>query len=156
MDSSVYEYGYGGLSVGRLYSWVIEWEAGTGGNPNISMWQSFLWDCSYSPEKNFLIFSFSKSDDTWGWCTHPAVGVLLIWWERRTRCPSVQIQMVCSFALLLPFSMAVLIKYGASLSFCRAYWQSCLSLLCKHFNLSFCSATAFIALPITFLLPKIY
>lgn len=50
-----------GSSVGRLHSWVMEWEAGTGGNPNISISNYFLCDCSDSPEKNFWVFSLGKS-----------------------------------------------------------------------------------------------
>ena len=49
-------------------------------------------------------------------------GVLCIWWERKTRDPSILIQMACGSVLPLPFFLAVWVKSWASPRFWR--WQT--------------------------------
>ena len=50
-------------------------------------------------------------------------GVPCIWWERKTRDPSVLIRMACSSVLPLPFSLAVWVKSWASPRFWKANWN---------------------------------
>lgn len=135
MDSSVYKDGYGGC---QLEDFALEWLGGrlALGETQVSVCNSLFQRetvqilqrrVSRSPSRGRVLVGESDG--------HIQLLVLFISGERRTRGSKFR-QAVCSSALPLPFSMAILIKSWASPKFQRANCQCfCFSLLCKCFNL---------------------